>query len=198
MNRAKFLILTLGLLLAPVLCWAAEPKAKESIANEDDLVSGISKVLPSGWSVTISSVQGKCLVEITTARMETQASMYGNSYPGVDKKRLGVSMQVLPRYTPAMLERIKKQNQPIREKLEALGGRQYSDRQRELESQLIDEPMFHDGNYGFKVSYPSRVPARPDDARMLMDVLEHATSDWKSYDADKPKVLDELRRILTH
>lgn len=191
-------MLMLGLSLAPVLCWAEEPKAKEATANEGDLVSGISKALPSGWSVTISSFQGNCFVDITTPRIDTQGSMYGNSYPGVDKKRLGVSIQVVPRYTPAMLDRIKKHNQPIKEKLKALGGHQYSDRQSELESQLIVEPMFYDRNYGFVVSYPSRVPARREDARMLMDVLEHVTSDWKSYDADKPKVLDELRRILTH
>ncbi len=32
MNRAILLLLTLGLSLAPVLCWAAEPKTEEAKA----------------------------------------------------------------------------------------------------------------------------------------------------------------------
>jgi hypothetical protein len=167
-------------------------------AAEPDLVNRISKALPSGWTVDISSLEGKCYVNITTAPMETQASIYGSSYPGIDKGRLGISTKILPCYAPEMLERIKAHNQPIQKKLKVLGAHKHSDRQRELRSEPIDVPMFYDKNYGFDVSYASRIPVRPEDAQTLMDVLQRATSGWKSYDVDKPRVLDELRRILTH
>jgi hypothetical protein len=163
-------------------------------ADEDDLVSSIAKTLPPGWSVTVHSLQGRCFVEIMTARMETKPSRYGSSYPTIDQKRVGISIQVMPRYTPAMRVRIRSHNEPIRKQVKALGGHKYSDRQRELESQLIDEPMFYDRNYGFTVSYPPRVPTRPDDARALVNVLERVTSDWRCYNDDQPKAPDELRR----
>jgi hypothetical protein len=166
-------------------------------ADEGDLVNHIAKALPFGWSVDISSLQGKCFVDITTAPMETQASVYGSSFPGVKQMRLGVNVRILPRYTTDMLDRIKSHNKPVREELKALGGHKYSDKQQALKSKLIDEPMFYDRNYGFSVSCPSRVPSKPEDARKLMEVVETISSEWKSYDADKPDVLAELRRILT-
>jgi hypothetical protein len=73
----------------------------------------------------------------------------------------------------------------------------YSDEYREVESKLIDEPMFYDGSYGFSIRYPSRAPSKADDSRKLLEVFAAISSDWKSYDASKPDVAAELRRILT-
>ena len=52
MNRITFLLLMLGLSLAPVLCWAAEPKADEAkaIAEIEKLggkVTGMKRVQAS-------------------------------------------------------------------------------------------------------------------------------------------------------
>jgi hypothetical protein len=166
-------------------------------ADEGDLVDRISKALPSGWSVDISSFEGKCFVNITTTPMETKGSVYGQSFPGVRVMRLVVSVTILPRYTTAMVDRIKSHNKPLRDRIKVLGGHLYSEQNLELESKLIEEPMFYDSNYGFRVSYPSRVPSKPEDAQELIQVLGTISWDWKSYDADKPDVLAELRRILT-
>ena len=195
LSRRNIIVLFVGLLAMAghMPCHSGTVKAAEP-----DLVNRISKALPSGWTVGISSFMGKCYVNITTAPMETEGSRHSSSYAGIDKMRLSISIKILPRYTPEMLERIKAHNRPIQEKLKALGGHKYSDRQRELRSELIDVPMFYDKNYGFDVSYASRIPARPEDTRKVMDLLERTTSDWKSYDVNKPKVLDKLRRILTH
>ncbi len=167
-------------------------------ADEGDLVDRVSNALPAGWSVDISSFEGKCFVNITTAVMETNPSRYRQGRPDMNKRaRLVVSLTILPRYTTTMLERIKSHNKPLRDRIKALGGHLYSPQQSELESKLIEEPKFYDSNYGFRVNYPLRVPAKPEDADELVRVFGTISRDWKSYDADKPDVLAELRRILT-
>ena len=165
--------------------------------EDNDLVGRIEKALPPGWSVDISTFQGKCYLNVITAPMDTKASMYGNSSPFEQRMKLGISVTILPRYTTKTLERIKSFNKPVLEKLKALGGHQYSDEQRDLQLKLIDEPMFYDPTYGFSVRYASRVPSKAEDSRKLMEVLAAISSDWKSYDTSKPDVTAELRRILT-
>ena len=164
-------------------------------SEDGDLIRRITKALTPGWSVDISTFQGKCYLNIATAPMETKASIYGNSFPGNRRMPLGISVTILPRYTTEMLDRIKSFNKPGRDRLRALDY--FSAEYREVESKLIDEPMFYDATYGFSVRYPSRVPSKPEDSRKLMEVLAIITADWKSYDAAKPDVLAELRRILT-
>ncbi len=66
-----------------------------------------------------------------------------------------------------------------------------------LRRELIDVPMFHDQTYGYLVESSSWVLSRPEDVQKLMDLLKKVTADWKSYDDEKPNVMDELRRILT-
>ena len=164
--------------------------------EDGDLVRRITKALPPGWSVDISTFQGKCFVNIATAPMETKASIYGNSFPGGRRMPLGINVTILPRYTPEMLNRIKSYNKPVREKLKGLDYHYAA--YRDVESKLIDEPMFYDATYGFSVRYASRVPSKAEDSRKLMEVVTSISSDWKSYDATKPDVLAELQRILTH
>ena len=165
-------------------------------ADESELVNRISKTLPAGWSMDVRSWWGKCSVIIKTApNLETTASIYGQSYNGISKGGWGFDIQVLPLYTPEMLQRIKAHNRPIEAKLKKV--EYYSGEANDLRRELIDVPMFHDKNYGYLVVYPSRVLARPEDTQKLIDVLKEVTADWKSDDSQKPNVMDELRRILT-
>jgi len=166
-------------------------------ADETELVNRISKALPAGWTVDVRSWRGECSVIIKTApNMETTASDYGNSFPWISKRGWGFDIQILPLYTPEMLKRIKDHNRPIKAKLKKVDY--FSSEANDLQRQLIDVPMFHDKNYGYLVESSARVLSRPEDVQKLMDLLKKVTADWKSYDSEKPNVLDELRRILTH
>ena len=165
-------------------------------ADETELVNRISKALPAGWTVDVRSWRGECSAIIKTApSLETTTSKYGQSYPGTNKGGWSFDIQLLPLYTREMLKRIEAHNQPMKAKLKTL--EYFSAEATDLRWKLIDVPMFHDKNYGYLVNYPSRVLARPEDTQKLMDMLEKVTSDWKSYDSEKPDVARELRRILT-
>jgi hypothetical protein len=165
-------------------------------ADETELVNRIAKALPAGWTVDVRSWLGKCSVIIKTAPdLETTASVHSQSFDGTAKTGWGFDIQVLPLYTPEMFKRIKAHNQPIKAKLKRL--EYFSREANDLRRELIDVPMFHDQTYGYLVESSSWVLSRPEDVQKLMDLLKKVTADWKSYDDEKPNVMDELRRILT-
>ena len=148
----------------------------------DDLVKQISSAIPRDWSVELTGGRERCFVQVITNEMETKHLPYGNARPGIDREKTGVTLQVLPRYSPAMLERIKQHNKSLKEKLKAV---KYSDENRRIESELIDEPMFYDKNYGITILFPTRVPNKAEDSQKLMDVMQKITREWKSYDPTK-------------
>jgi hypothetical protein len=116
--------------------------------------------------------------------------------PKIQRTQLVVTINVLPLYATEILDRIRNYNRPLREIIvNARGGwNKYLD---DVNSRLIDEPMFYDDTYGFSIGYPSRVPSKAEDSRKLMEVLTTISRDWKSYNANTPDVTDELRRRLT-
>ncbi len=164
-------------------------------ADDADPIKEISAALPKGWSVGLQSVNGNCWICITTAEMRTEASMYGQAYPHSQKTGLSILVQLLPRYSREMLDRIKAHNKPIHDKLRGLNY--YSKEYRKTELELIDEPMFYDKTYGYRVRYPSRVPGNAADSDELIATLKKFAGGWKSYDPKKTDVIGELRRILT-
>jgi hypothetical protein len=168
-----------------------------AMAEEGDFVGQISKVLPSDWSVDIYSAFGKCWVNITTAPIDTEASKYAQGNPGVERAKLSIQISIHPRYTPEMLDRIKDHNKPIREKLKEMAGTSYYSKEyTALNNTLIDEPMFYNVNYGFRIEYPVYVPKNAEDSQRIIKVMEKITSDWKSYEKTKSDVSAELRRLL--
>ena len=59
----------------------------------------------------MSSFEGAYgFLTIATPVMETEASRYGSSYPGVEKRRLGITLKLLPKYSSEMFQRIKAHN----------------------------------------------------------------------------------------
>jgi hypothetical protein len=162
---------------------------------DGDFVAEVSKKLPAGWSTGIRTFQGKCFVDVLTSAMESDASRYGQAAPGVEKKRLTISIQLMPRYSKPMLKRIQALNKPIKAKLESLNY--YSQEYSAVASKVMDEPMFYDDTYGFRIRYPSRIPKAVEDRQKFVTFLMNISEGWKSYDPRTPNVKDELVRILT-
>jgi hypothetical protein len=181
--------------LAAAVGGGAVNSAATARADDADPIKEISAALPKGWSVDIESVNGHCWIYITTAEMQTKASMYGQAYPFPQKAKLDFWVQLLPRYSQKMWERIKAHNKPIHDKLHGLNY--YSKEYQETARKLIDEPMFFDKNYGYRVRCPSFVPGNAADAEELVATLKKFTGGWKSYDPEKTDVIGELREILT-
>ncbi len=163
--------------------------------NAGDIVAKVSKNLPVGWSVKLSAFNGKCFVNVLTDEIDTTGSMRSNGGPGITKQRLTISIQVMPRYSRSMLKRIQDHNAPIKAKLKKL--EYFSQEYRDIDSTLIDEPMFYDDIYGFSVCYPSWIPTGTVDKQKFVQFLKNISENWKSYDLEQPDVNKILVSILT-
>ena len=165
-----------------------------SFAQEGDVAAEFTKALPKGWSCEILSEAGTLYCNVTTTEMETDGSRHGNASPFPETKQLTFRFKILPKYTSAMIDQIKKHNAPLEKQLESLDY--YSPEYRDVSRQLIDMPQFMDSNYGYLVEYSSRVPKNDADKKRLVGFLEAVSTDWESVESDNQPV-DELARRLT-
>jgi hypothetical protein len=82
-------------LFSMLLAISAESASCRAGAEGGDLVSHFADALPSGWSASIVSSEGKCFVDITTPPMETEPSASGNSAPRFGKTSVVVTVLLL-------------------------------------------------------------------------------------------------------
>ena len=166
----------------------------QSFAQDGDIAAEFTNALPNGWTCALSSDGGTMYCNVTTSEMETAGSQYGQAAPGTETGQLILRFKVLPRYTSAMVEEIKKHNAPLQKQLKSLDY--YSAEYREVSRKLIDIPQFMDSSYGYQVEYLSRVPKNDADKEQLVGFLKALSKDWTSVDPKKQPA-DELIRILT-
>ncbi len=148
----------------------------------NDPVAGIAASVPATWKVSLVSGLHEAIVRIETDPMEVvppATSSGAGPTPG-ERRPVVIEFKVLPKYSPAMLKRIRVHNEPILARLDKVHPR--SAEWINLKADLIPYPLFQDQHYGYVVVVPSRVPRRGEDHQLIERVLARACAGWKPVD----------------
>jgi len=158
--------------------------------DPDDTVAKIATCLPATWKVNLTSCGGRsAVIAIETAPMDT-----GPSLSSADDRRERVTViiefEVLPKYSPAMLKRIREYNEPISARLNKMRDSRSREGQA-LRASLIPYPMFQDSQYRYRLVSPRRVALRSEDITLIEHVLVKVCAGWKPVEKGK-RVVGEI------
>jgi hypothetical protein len=153
----------------------------------DDPVAKIATCLPATWKVSLTTTGGhSASIRIETAPMDTVPSL---SSADDQKKRATViiEFEVMPKYSPGMLKRIREYNEPILARLKKIRDSRSRDGQM-LIAALIPYPMFQDAQYSYRLIPPHRVASRGEDITHIERVLLKVCAGWKPVEEGKTVV----------
>lgn len=146
-------------------------------ADPDDPVAKIAARIPATWKVNLVGGARGTVICIETNPMDTVPSATSSALNREERATVIIEFEVLPKYSTAMLKRIREHNEPISARLKKVSYR--SSEGRELAASMIPYPLFQDAQYSYRVIPPDRVPSRGEDRKIIERVLFKACSGWK-------------------
>jgi hypothetical protein len=176
-----------SLLTACAVAVAGMPVMALSKDVESDPIAKIAKNLPKNWKVELVSRYHDCRILIETNSMDTVPSLISDG-EGYKKEPVWIELEVLPRYSAAMLKRIEEYNRPFTARLKSASHG--SAERQSIMAKMIPYPMYQDADYSYIVHPSSQAPQHDEDLTNLRDVLRKVTSGWVAVDKDVTPVQD--------
>lgn len=173
----------------PQYAWPDETNAL------DDPISKIAGCLPNTWKVSLTNSGQDCIIRIETDQIDTVPSHYSNAKSRIEKQSVRIEFQVLPRYSAAMVKRIREHNKSLVTRLKE--APYPSGERQSIQVSIVPVPMFQDAQYGYLFVPPGRVPHDGKDYILLRDVLRRVCSGWETVEKDGVAV-DDIPKYFTY